>query len=402
METTGSGGNALSNANPLQRRWVRWLLVFGVWTLFGLIDTGQSRILHNTPTEPFPWMASLAFGVSDWYIWALLTPLIVWTVRRFPLGQQNWPLRLPLHLGVGGLCAAVVTAVSVPIVRYLVVAFGLQHRLAYYLVWSPAELFSFLFINKLFFYLLVYGVVAGIVHGLIYYRKFRYEELEASRLETQLAQAQLQVLRVQLHPHFLFNTLHTISALLHQDVELADKMIARLGELLRSTLQNAGAQEVPLRQELATIRPYLEIEQARLGPRLSLNLDVTPDALEAYVPNLLLQPLVENAIRHGVAPCTGPGRVEIWARREADRLHVEVRDTGPGLPGDGETADGVGVSNTRARLRHLYGPEHVFTLAPGHNGGLVVSVAIPFHHGPNGAAAPRTDLDDADPNPDRG
>src|SRR5262249_39806199 len=206
---------------------------------------------------------------------------------------------------------------------------------------SFTELLHVHLVGKVVFYVLTYWLILGITHGLIYYRKFRERELRAFQLEAELVQTQLQMLKMQLNPHFLFNTLHGISALMHRDVELADRMLARLGELLRGTLDNAGTQEVPLRQELEFIEPYLGIEQARLGPRLSVRFDVDPTPLDALVPNLLLQPLVENAVRHGLAPQTAPGLVEIRTWREGPHVIMQVRDTGRGLRA-GPLKEGVG------------------------------------------------------------
>jgi LytS/YehU family sensor histidine kinase len=189
---------------------------------------------------------------------------------------------------------------------------------------------------------------------------------------------------MQLHPHFLFNTLNAVSALMHQDVELADRMIARLGDLLRTTLDNADKQEVPLQQEIDFIRPYLEIEQARLGTRLSIGIDIDPNTVDARVPNLILQPLVENAVRHGIAPRPGPGRIEISARRENGHLHIQVRDDGAGIKQIDRLKEGVGLSNTRARLEQLYGPAHRFELKNGH--GFTVSVTLPFRDAVGGDA----------------
>jgi sensor histidine kinase YesM len=232
-------------------------------------------------------------------------------------------------------------------------------------------------------YVLIYWAMLGVAHALDYRRQSRERALRTSQLEARLAQTQLQMLKLQMHPHFLFNTLNSISALIHTDVELADRMVARLGDLQRLALQHFGAEEVPLREELEFLLSYLEIEQARLGPRLGFDLDVEPGTEEARVPNLLLQPLVENAIRHGVGALPGPGRVEVRARRETGRLHLEVRDTGPGLS-SGEPEEGVGLSNTRARLGRLYGDEYQFELADGPGGGAVVRVVIPYRVGANG------------------
>ena len=181
---------------------------------------------------------------------------------------------------------------------------------------------------------------------------------------------------MQLHPHFLFNTLNAISALVHEDADLADRMIARLGDLLRSTLEMAHLHEVSLRQEIEFIRPYLEIEQARMGERLLINLKIDPGVLDAQVPSLLLQPLVENAIRHGIAPRAEPGCIQVIARREASWLRVEVSDDGPGLAM--ASKEGVGLANTRARLRQLYSDAHRFEMHNGTGRGLTVRVTIPY------------------------
>jgi LytS/YehU family sensor histidine kinase len=191
----------------------------------------------------------------------------------------------------------------------------------------------------------------------------------------------LQALKMQLHPHFLFNALHSISALVHSDPDAADKMIARLGDFLRLTLDTAAAQEVPLRQEIEFLNCYLEIERIRFRDRLTTSLDVDPQALECRVPNLVLQPIVENAIRHGVAPRSAPGRVEVHAERRGGALRLQVRDNGRGLPADGVCATkggGVGLSNTRARLQQLYGGAFVFEIENDPAGGVVVTLEIPF------------------------
>ncbi|MCA1557757.1 MAG: histidine kinase, partial [Acidobacteria bacterium] len=231
--------------------------------------------------------------------------------------------------------------------------------------------------------LLIYWVILGIDHALRYYTKYRERELQASQLEARLAQAQLQVLKMQLHPHFLFNTLHAISTLMHRDVEAADRMIARLSDLLRLALDNEGVQEVTLKQELELLERYLEIEQTRFRDRLTVEMRIEPEVLDARVPNLILQPLVENAIQHGITPRRGQGRIEIGARRTNGTLDIYVRDDGRGLAGatDETVKEGVGLSNTRARLLQLYGGHARFELRCPPEGGTLASLAIPFHEG---------------------
>jgi two-component system, LytTR family, sensor kinase len=376
----------------LRRRLLAWSLVFGIWTLIGLFDAAQVYLWGQMANKPTSWWCALVIGVVDWYVLAALTPLVYLLARRFRFERGQRTRDVLLHVIASGLCALVVLGVSVPVVD--AVPCQLKQPI------ELPEMFQRYFFSKFQLYVLVYWVVVGITHALGYYQKYRERELQAAELRARLAQSQLQVLKMQLHPHFLFNTLHAISALMHQDVEVADRMIARLGELLRSALESGGTQEVPLRQELEFIKPYLEIEQARLGPRLTVQLEVTPEALEAQVPNLLLQPLVENAIRHGIAPRNAPGRIAIRARRERDCLRLQVSDNGIGLSSNYQ--EGVGVANTRARLQQLYGEAQRFEMGRGPDGGLVVTVAVPFHTAPaNGAAHDVKGGHGADPDPDR-
>jgi two-component sensor histidine kinase len=346
------------------------VLYFGVWTLAGLFDAAQSCLHSLHARQPFDVWRNLVIGISDWYVLAALTPGIFWLARRFPVEPPHRVRDGALHVGAGILCSLIVIGLSVPVCEAVRYPCPLRGKI------PLSDAYRHVFFAKFQLYLLLYWMLVGISRGLDYYQKFRERELRTSQLEAQLATAQLQVLKMQLQPHFLFNTLHAISALIHQDVELAEKMIARLGELLRTTLDNAGMQEVTLRQELEFIKPYLEIEQARLGPRLSIRFDIDPSVMDACVPNLLLQPLVENAIRHGLAPRAAPGRIEISASREQDWLHVTVRDNGRGLSSN--YSEGVGVSNTRARLRGLYGAAHRFDLRNHPDGGLQVTVIVPF------------------------
>jgi LytS/YehU family sensor histidine kinase len=231
---------------------------------------------------------------------------------------------------------------------------------------------------------IVYWLVIWASHALNYYKRYRESELQASRLSAQLAEAQLQALKMQLHPHFLFNTLHSISSLLSRDTEAARRMIARLGDFLRLTLENNGAQEVLLREELDFLKCYLDIEGIRFYDRLTVRLEIEPQTLSARVPNLILQPIVENAIRHGIAPRSVPGLIEIKSAREGERLRLEVRDDGPGLPlevGSGRLGRrGIGLSNTQNRLRQLYGQDASLEMANDARGGLCVTLEIPFHH----------------------
>jgi LytS/YehU family sensor histidine kinase len=245
---------------------------------------------------------------------------------------------------------------------------------------SWARLFNYIFANHFHEDALTYAAIVSVWYAFDYYDRFRERERQAAELEAHLAQARLQALKTQLHPHFLFNTLNGIAALIYEDPKAAHRMLARLSELLRISFQDVGAQEVPLRCELEFGRRYLELEQIRLGDRLSVNFEIAPETLEACVPNLLLQPLLENAIKHAIAPFSNPGRLCIRSRREIQTLVLEVSDNGPGLGAhaDDPTRQGVGLNNTRARLKELYGNAHRIQLKNGESGGLVVEIEIPF------------------------
>jgi sensor histidine kinase YesM len=228
--------------------------------------------------------------------------------------------------------------------------------------------------------MMTYWAIIGLSHAIDFHRESQERELASAQLETRLAEAQLQALQRQLHPHFLFNTLHTISALMHRDTEAADAMLARLSDLLRLTLDRIGTQQVALKDELDFVQKYLDIERTRFAERLQVSTEIEPETLDAAVPNLVLQPLVENALRHGLAPKVGGGRVEIVARRLGDELQLVVRDNGAGLSTDAQNAfeSGVGLSNTRSRLQHLSAGRHRFEFHTPPGGGLAVTIQIPF------------------------
>lgn len=234
------------------------------------------------------------------------------------------------------------------------------------------------YVVNLHWNVLIYWTLVGATQALHYYDRYRERELRASQLEVELARAQLETLKTQLQPHFLFNTLNAISTLIYTDAEAAERMITQLGELLRASLRQDATHQVTLAQDLELLERYLSIEKTRFADRLTVMLAIDPAALEARVPHLLLQPLVENAVRHGVAPRTEAGRIQIRAWRENGDLRLEVRDDGPGLPEPQKLLSGIGLSNTRARLERLHGSRQRFELANAPRGGLVVRLTLPF------------------------
>jgi two-component sensor histidine kinase len=345
-------------------RWVKWLIGFGFWTLIGLSFACQFHISSSQAGLDVTWRQAISYALGDWYVFALLSVPVIQLARTFHFEAGTRGRSLAAHLLGSGL-------------------FSLAYMLlrAWVGTWQSAasftEAFHPLLVKTWHFNFLIYWVMVAVTCAFDYYRKYRERELRAIELEKRLAQAKLQALQMQLNPHFLFNSLHSISALMHKNVDAADRMISRLSDLLRAALDNTEMQEVPLRDELNFLQRYLEIEQIRFGSRLRVETDAGPDTLEARVPNLILQPLVENAIRHGIEPHSRPGRIRLLARRQADELTLEVHDNGSGL-GSQSPIDGVGLSNTRARLQTLYGDAHIFEFLTPPEGGLVVRMIIPF------------------------
>jgi len=250
------------------------------------------------------------------------------------------------------------------------------------------------------FNLPIYWIIVSIVHALTWYRRSQEGERSALQLEARLADARLDALRMQLHPHFLFNTLNAVSTLVHRDANAADEMIGNLSELLRATLDTT-AQEIPLRQELHFLDRYLEIQQVRFGDRLQVEKEIDAAALDMNVPTLILQPLVENAIRHGIEPQTGQGKLHISASRDDNALHLRVRDNGSGSKPASEAKDGIGIANTRSRLRQLYGQAAQLTLTRAVDGGFIAAIDLPCRPTADSKPAANSDANHEDSNPDR-
>ena len=365
-----------------QSRWARAGVIFGVWSVIGLIFSLQFYFAAFRSEQPVPWGRSLYVQMTWGYLWALLTPVVLWLVRRFPIEKQHWRSSVLAHLAASTLLsfASGIAGHLLLFVKYGGAAVGRPYQFQNSLRFAVSNYTEAMGI---------YMLIALLAYAYSYYERYRQGELRASRLEAQLSQAQLQALKMQLHPHFLFNTLHSISALLHRDTDGARKMITRLGDFLRLTLENSGTQEVTLQQEMEFLRCYLEIERIRFRDRLTTHVQVDPEALDTHVPNLILQPIVENAIRHGIAPRSAPGEIEIRAKQEDGFLRIRIRDNGPGLPMNRSTESlfkkGLGLANTQTRLERLYGARHRFEIANDPAGGLAVTLLIPAAR-ENGAA----------------
>jgi two-component system LytT family sensor kinase len=344
------------------RRWTKWGLIAAGWGVVTLVYSSHLYFFHTLRGVETTWPFELAEAAADFLVWAALTPFVFWLAGRVPFGSRALFVHVPASLAVSLAQVALHTLADRALVH------GDLSAAMY------AEGFTVLFARTYHFGLLVYWTLVVARWAVEHYKN---QQLRASRLEAEVARAQLDALKMQLHPHFLFNTLNAISALMHRDVAAADRMLARLSELLRLALDAGSAEEVPLSRELEFLEKYLEIEKVRFGDRLSVDVSVAAEALEARVPNLLLQPLVENAVRHGVSKRREGGRVEIRAARQDGFLELSVSDDGAGLP-EGGPDERIGLSNTRRRLEQLYGRRHRFELRNRPGGGLEASIAIPF------------------------
>ena len=349
-------------------------IIAGVATALGFFSAFAAFYFVSTFTDRTDTFALLlVLNLGYWYSWAALTPAVLWLTRRFPFDRQTWKSAIPIHiLGVVAATSAhVALAVASQMAIYWIVGVSLDTWLH-----EAQEMFFLNFDWEM----MTYWTIVGVGTAIKYMHEARARELSAAQLETRLVEARLHTLQRQMQPHFLFNTLNTISALMHRDVEAADAMIARLSDLLRMSLQRVGVQEVPLQEELDFLSKYLEIEQTRFRDRLTVVFDVQSDTLDALVPNLLLQPLVENAIKHGIGPRPTPGQITVRARRSGAMLELDVQDNGVGLSAARLTDfnRGVGLSNTRSRLDHLYGSLHRFEFRQPAEGGLLVCIAIPM------------------------
>ena len=360
-------------------------ILLGVWTLIGLTFASLSFFGTLAISDPrrVDLVGIFVSNLLAFYLWALLTPLIALLARRYRLDRQHWQQSLVMHLPASLLFPALHLCLYLS--PFWLLGGALTKEYPTFL-----SLYSYQLFANLPMKVSIYWLVLITINALDYYHRFLLAEVKASELRVQLAQAQLRALKMQLHPHFLFNTLNSISALLHRDTEAADQMVTRLGDFLRLTLENSGDQVVTLEQEMEFLRCYLEIETVRFHDRLSVETQIDPQTLRARVPNLILQPLVENAIRHGISRQSAPGRLVIRASRRDARLLLQVEDNGPGLslisesgahPANATTrtaTGGVGLANTRARLEHLYGAEHQLELTRAAPRGMLVTLEIPF------------------------
>lgn len=349
----------------MDKRWVRWVLAFGFWTAVVLFYSTRTGRLG----QELDFAVSLKRAMAQWYVWALLTPFIIAIDRRLPVTREALGRRLLFHIPLSVVFTYAYLYLSAWGRSLLLVgrepfAWNFDILLA---SWGGAFHWG----------VLIYWVIVGAYGAYDYYSEYKERQLKAARLERLLAESRLDALRTQLHPHFLFNALNAISAHVESDPRTARRMLEQLGELLRLSLDHAEDQEIPLEQEIAFLERYLAIQKVRFEDRLDVAWNVNPEVLHTLVPTFVLQPLVENAIRHGVSSRTDKGSIEVAAWRDNGRVHLRVSDDGPGLPAG--WTQGVGLSNTIERLRSLYPEnEHSFDITGKAGEGTRVDLSIPL------------------------
>jgi two-component system LytT family sensor kinase len=346
-------------------------VLLGIATAFGVSSTFQAYWLSQVSGDNQPMrLHLLVLNIVYWYVPALLAPLIMRMATRYQIGRGRWHISALVHVA-GALTYSIIHTAAMLATRAALMPTAPSKG------WWHSERVEYL--TQLDWMFMTYLFLVGLAHALAYRGESERRALDSAQLEMRLVEAQLQALQRQLHPHFLFNTLNAIAGLMRTDVDAADRMMDRLGDLLRMTLNTSNIQEVSLKEELEVLQKYLDIEQVRLGDRLSVSMDIDPETLDAQVPNFLLQPLVENAVRHGIAPHVRPGCLGITADREQGRLTIEIVDNGDGVPPHRLTLlnQGVGLANTRARLEHRYPNDHALVFS-NIDGGFRVTVSIPF------------------------
>jgi two-component system, LytTR family, sensor kinase len=342
--------------------WKSFGRTMAIWTVVALFFLTRELVIRLSTATSLELLNNIK-DYAAWYWWAIFTPLIFWLAKKFPITAGKSVPRIFLHLLLS-LCISIVMVFLYAGQRWVL---GMDPMLRELLLEYSYPLD-----------MLTYLAIVAVYQGITYHRKYLQDELRTARLKGNLVEAQLQALKMQLHPHFLFNSLNSISELMHEDTASARLMLKRLESFLKLTFQNSEVQEITLQSELEFLQNYLQIQQIRFQGRLTVAMKIDPNAIKDRVPNLILQPIVENAIRHGIAARNCPGKVEIRASHENGRLVLQVQDDGPGMPMT-DFREGLGIYNTRMRLEQLYGKFSTFRMSNDPTGGLLVTLKIPVH-----------------------
>ena len=370
-------GDSAAQPRPGGPGWTEMAIVVAFWSFLALL-MASSRLVdpHAGELEAAAVGREIGRAFVTYFFWVLLTPVVFRFISRYSVERHNWRQRVAMHFAV-----AIVVAITADIFTDFVRVYLFPSDLRWRFPFDPVrDIRQLWFLNELIIYFAL--LAAGIARD--YFLRYRARQEEAGLLRTQLVEARLEALRMQLNPHFLFNTLHAVSSLVEHDPRGVRRMIARLSGLLRYTLEESKTQEVPLRHELGFLRDYIEIQQIRFQGRLEVIEEIDPETLDALLPGLIIQPLLENAIKHGVSKADRGGVIEIHSRRVGHQLEVSIIDNGPGIEssGDGvgdDSRSGLGLANTRERLQALYGDAQTLSLRSGSDGGTIATVSVPYH-----------------------
>jgi hypothetical protein len=371
----------------MQRRWLRILLIILTWIVVGLIFSWQLRLLAILSGFQMTWTNIVCWELTRWCLWIFLFPLIIRMIRRSPQfpGDKK---RFFITNSISSIVISLLHLAAFSIVYWFVMRFQeafasdlpvfqiLFVKLPEFMSkakFDPHIVFTRIFSIDFHIGILIYWIILAGYQAIDYSRR-------AADLKSQLSRAQLDALKMQLHPHFLFNTLNSISALIHKNPEAADEMIGELGNFLRLTLQSNSAMDVTVEEELRFVSSYLEIERIRFQSKLKVEMLIDPETLNARVPNLILQPVIENAIRHGIAHCVDSGCIEIASHRNGRYIYLRVSNDGPWLSEDNH--EGIGVNNVRERLKKMYNDDYQFNISNRAQGGVIVEMKIPVHTTP--------------------
>ena len=359
--------------SQLKQTIIKWSLILIVWTLVAVIFTFNHSLSSLYKERAFSTLGFFSVQVVSCLGWVILTPIVIWTAKRFlPEGKEFYKNIILLSISGLGivLFQTAYQAFFLPMLGYPA---GQKFS-------SFSDAYKSMFVSNALLSLMIYVISLGIILVGAYYRKYQSRELLSSKLEANLTRAKLQVLKMQLHPHFLFNTHNAISELIHKDPETAEKMLTNLSDLLRISLEGLEVEEVLLQKELEFVEKYIEIEQIRFQERLQFQMNISPETLDAIVPNMLLQPLIENAVRHGITPLKEGGRIEVNSYKKHDQLYLEVADNGIGVSEDSENllVKGIGLANIESRLLYLYKEAQSFEINSNNKKGFSVLLKIPF------------------------
>jgi len=344
------------------------------WTIVGLLFTVQEIAVAKVHGGHASWVLVGVIELVYWNVWAAFTPLVIALAKRFPLTGSRFVSHIAIHTIASFLMAPLASVSEYFLSRGLL---GLLFRITDPGAPRPLPTFTGSVVSMSLTGVLTYWLVVGLYQSIHFYQAAMERQTRAAQLETQLSHAELENLKSQLHPHFLFNSLHTIGVLMQEDVDAASHLLVSLGDLLRMALERRE-NEITLESELEFVGKYLEIEQTRFHDRLKVHMDVPPDLLGVYVPSLALQPLVENAIKHGISVDSAAGRLEIAAQLHNGRVWLCVRDDGPGPAPGSRLRFGVGLTNVQSRLKQLYGEESSLELTRGDGRGCEAIITIPL------------------------